>query len=208
MRRLVKVCGMRSADNIRQVESLGIDWMGFIFYEPSPRHVSQVPEYMPKRCRRVGVFVNASIPYITERVRDYGLDIVQLHGTETTDFITDLRSELPSVCIIKAISVSTITDLSTASLYDMKTDYLLFETKCTTYGGSGQQFDWSIIDHYHGTTPFILAGGIGPDDAKNINRITHPQFAGIDINSRFELAPALKDITKLQKFLNSYEPNK
>ena len=193
---------MRDAQNIRTLDILGIaQWMGFIFYPKSSRYVEAVPDYMPHHSKRVGVFVNSDIADIKQHVTDYQLIFVQLHGDETPDFCKMLRKELGrEIGIIKTIPVSSAADFSTTHDYARYVDYFLFETPCAGYGGSGTQFDWSLLNKYHGKQPFLLTGGIGPDDAEAISRIRHPRFFGIDLNSRFETAPALKNTDLLLKF--------
>lgn len=202
---IVKVCGMREASNIREVDNLPtVDWMGFIFYPRSPRHVADKPCYLPQHSKRVGVFVNAENFYIDMQMKLFGLDMVQLHGQETPADIKELRSILPpDTGIIKTIAISTPADLTQAYAYDGVADYLLFETKCSGYGGSGKQFDWSILQDYKGHTPFLLTGGISPDDAPQVRAFHHPLFAGIDLNSRFETAPAIKDAQSIKTFTES-----
>ena len=203
---IIKVCGMRDADNIRAVEQLGIDWMGFIFYERSGRYVSERPAYLPTSVKRVGVFVDAAIDTVGAKIAEYALDFVQLHGNESADYIRRLRSTYcPSVGVIKAISIETAADLRRHELYDGTVDFFLFDTRCTTVGGSGRHFDWSVLDGYDGSVPFLLSGGIGPDDAGHISTFRHPKLAGIDLNSRFESSPALKDIIKLKQFIHDYQ---
>ena len=200
---IIKVCGMRDADNIRQLDELKIaDWMGFIFFEKSKRHVSEVPQYLPKNSKRVGVFVNYSIEEIAEKVRDFGFNLVQLHGNETPEYCHELKKRLGSeVKIIKMFQISSSKDLEPTSKYEAWVDYFLFETKCESYGGSGKKFDWDILDHYPCFTPFILTGGIGPDDVDKIKTFHNPLFAGIDLNSKFEISPAFKDIDLLKNFI-------
>ena len=220
---------MRQADNIRAVEALGVDWMGFIFWPRSSRYVSERPAYLPTRCRRVGVFVDATADEVLARVADFGLNAVQLHGHESPAYLATLRTESTAMLrtlrtestallragasvpdgspsgltLIKALSVATPADLAPAADYEGLADYLLFDTKGERAGGNGRQFDWSVLDHYHGTTPFLLSGGIGPDDGQRLAAFHHPQCVGIDLNSRFELAPALKDIEKLKTFITA-----
>jgi len=207
---IIKVCGMRDADNIREVEQLStvncqlsIDWMGFIFYPKSSRYVSARPAYLPQKCKRVGVFVNATIDDIRQHIADYSLDIVQLHGHESTDSIRSLRSLCGDVIsIIKAFNIATKEDLNATTPYAGLVDYFLFDTKGPSVGGNGEKFDWSVLEGYNGDTPFLLSGGIGPDDAERILDYHHPKCIGIDLNSRFEIEPGIKDITKLKTFLN------
>ncbi len=193
---------MREADNIRAVEALGIQWMGFIFWPGSSRFVSEKPAYLPTQCLRVGVFVDATNEDIVSKVSAFGLGAVQLHGHETPDQIARLREAIDSsTLIIKALSISSKEDIQLYKPYEGLVDHFLFDTKCQTVGGSGKHFDWSVLDNYHGETPFLLSGGIGPDDAVRVQQFHHPRCVGIDLNSRFETAPAHKDITLLKAFL-------
>lgn len=192
-----KVCGMRNAENIREVSALGIDLMGFIFWPKSSRYVPEPPSYLPTDCKRVGVFVDASLEDIRQHIHDYQLDIVQLHGHESPEFAKALK---PAI-IIKAFNIATAEDLKQTKPYEGIVDYFLFDTKAQLPGGSGEQFDWSVLSQYEGTTPFLLSGGIGPDDAERIKAFHHERCIGIDLNSRFELAPALKDVHQLKEFL-------
>ena len=199
---LIKVCGMRHADNIRQVEALGPDWMGLIFWPRSSRYVDRRPDYLPTRARRVGVFVDQPADEIVRIARDYRLDAIQLHGHETPADLNRLRADLGTApVLIKAFSISTAADLERTGDYDGAADYLLFDTKTPLAGGSGRQFDWRVLDAYHGTTPFLLSGGIGPDDTGRLAAFHHPRCIGIDLNSRFELEPGLKDVEKLKTFI-------
>ena len=194
---IVKVCGMRDAENIRQLEALGIDWMGMIFWPKSKRYVSTPPVYLPQHVRKVGVFVDASLDAIRQYVEDYQLDIIQLHGQESPETLKALKP----LKLIKAFNIATPEDLQKTVAYEGLADYFLFDTKGKSVGGNGEKFDWSVLDSYQGETPFLLSGGIGPDDAERIKAIRHPRYAGIDLNSRFELSPALKDVEKIKSFL-------
>ena len=205
---IVKVCGMREAENIRAVEALGVDWMGFIFWEHSSRCVSQRPAYLPTRAKRVGVFVDASLDVVCQHVEAFGLDVVQLHGSESPTFLHDLRNALAgTVLIVKAFSIATRDDLLQTSLYEGLADFFLFDTKAQLVGGNGRKFDWSVLAHYDGSTPFLLSGGIGPDDASRLSAFSHPRLAGIDLNSRFEISPALKNVELLKQFLYDIQQN-
>ena len=208
---------MREGENIRQVAELGVNWIGMIFWDKSPRNVTMIPTYagiIPDRgsdigsfkAKRVGVFVDEMPQNIITRVVNYKLDLVQLHGHETPTLIRNLRRTLdpdirPGVQFIKAISVESCNDIAAYKDYEDCVDYFLFDTKCPTVGGSGSQFDWSVLEAYDGDVPFLLSGGIGPDDAKRVRNFHHPKCIGIDLNSRFETEPGLKDITKLKQFL-------
>ena len=201
---------MREADNIREVErlrvgdgtsgmALGIDLMGFIFWPKSSRYVSERPAYLPTKCKRVGVFVDERIEEVQRIAKEYALDFIQLHGHETPDYIR----QLDDLNIIKAFNIATADDFAACIPYEGLVDYFLFDTKGKSVGGNGEKFDWSVLKAYHGRTPFLLSGGIGPDDATRIKAIRHPRYAGIDLNSRFELSPALKDINKLKTFIQA-----
>lgn len=222
---IIKVCGMRDADNIRALASLDIDMMGLIFYPRSPRYVSMIssragiiPDHADERIasqgntagnhriKKVGVFVDDMPQSIITRVVNFGLDYVQLHGDESPTMIANLRASLipdivPSIKVIKALSIGCADDLRQAGIYDGVADMLLFDTRCRSVGGSGTKFDWDMLSLYKGHTPFLLSGGIGPDDAESILSISHPMMAGIDVNSKFESAPAVKDIELLRTFI-------
>lgn len=207
---------MRDADNIRDISALGVDMIGLIFYPPSPRYVQQfssgagiIPDYAPdmgKTPLRVGVFVDDMPQNIVTRVYNYKLDYIQLHGNEPRETLENLRATIdpdikPKVKIIKAISVSSAEDIKKYKEYVGAADLFLFDTKCKTVGGSGEQFDWQVLQAYDGDVPFILSGGIGPDDAERVKNFHHPKCIGIDLNSKFEIEPALKDVEKLKQFL-------
>ena len=189
---------MREAENIREVEALDIDLIGFIFWPKSSRYVSERPAYLPTNCKRVGVFVDEDIEVVKKIAQEYALDYIQLHGHESTAYCAQLKG----LKLIKAFNIATAEDFGQTKSYEKLVDYFLFDAKGKSVGGNGTKFEWSVLDDYHGPTPFILSGGIGPDDATSIRRFHHPQLAGIDLNSRFELAPSLKNVTALQKFLN------
>lgn len=209
---IVKVCGMRDAENIREVEALGIDLMGFIFWPKSSRYVSERPAYMPQTAKRVGVFVNEDIKQVKRIAEEYSLDVIQLHGSESPDYIRQLGSVCgDTIATIKAFNIATKEDLEATKPYEGIVDYYLFDTRATVPagspagsvlpGGSGVQFDWGVLADYVGQTPFLLSGGIGPDDAERVKTFQHPKCIGIDLNSRFEISPGLKDVEKLKKFL-------
>ena len=200
---IIKTCGMRDADNIRAVSELGIDWMGFIFWAPSSRYVSEKPTFLPTRQKRVGVFVDARIEEVKSKADEYALDLIQLHGSESPAFCERLKANSRQQ-LIKAFNIATQEDLQQTIPYEGLVDYFLFDTKAKMVGGNGTQFDWSVLSAYQGNTPFLLSGGIGPDDAEKVRNFHHPQLAGIDLNSRFELSPALKDIEKLKQFITEY----
>ena len=183
---IVKVCGMRDPDNIRAVAEAGADWMGFIFYPRSPRCFDRASIPLPDAISRVG-----------------GLDYLQLHGKEPVDECRLLREA--GYPVIKAISVSSAEDVHQAIPYEGEVDYFLFDTKCKGYGGSGRQFDWSVLESYQGETPFLLSGGISPGSITELEQFRHPLWAGIDLNSGFETAPANKDEQLLKLFIGQFK---
>ena len=216
---------MRDANNINDVSNLSINWMGFIFYPKSPRYVRQIssnagiiPDYSSlemknadendaERIQRVGVFVDDMPQNIVTRVFNYHLDIVQLHGSESPVMIDNLRRTIDpdirkGIKIMKAISVKSEEDIQRCKEYYGHVDYFLFDTKTPMKGGSGEQFDWSVLQSYEGTTPFLLSGGIGPEDASRVRAFSHPRCIGIDINSRFEEEPAFMNVNMLRKFIS------
>jgi len=202
---MIKVCGMREAENIREVERLGIDMMGFIFWPKSSRYVSERPDYLPTNCKRVGVFVDEEIEQVKHIADEYQLDMIQLHGSELPDYICGLRADVSSPAIIKAFNIATKEDFEITKPYEGIVDYFLFDTKGPSVGGNGVKFDWTVLADYVGETPFLLSGGIGPDDAARIRSFHHSQLAGIDLNSRFEITPGLKDINKLKEFIKELQ---
>ena len=189
---------MRDAQNIRAVESLGVDWIGMIFWPKSKRYVAEVPSYLPEHLKKVGVFVDSTLDDILQHISDYQLDIIQLHGQESPDFAKALKPHT----IIKAFNIEKADDLLQTEKYKGIADYFLFDTKGKMAGGNGQKFDWSVLTAYQGKTPFLLSGGIGPEDAESVKSFHHPRCIGIDLNSRFESEPGFKDINQLKTFIN------
>ncbi|MBO4822637.1 MAG: phosphoribosylanthranilate isomerase [Prevotella sp.] len=226
---IVKVCGMREAENLRQVGELGVDWIGLVFCPDSPRLVKQrrarggfYPDYsslatkiselgglpalaaVENKPRRVGVFVDDMPQNIVTRVYNFYLDIVQLHGEESPVMIDNLRrtlADIRPVKVLKTIKVDGKEDFAKCKEYEGMVDYFLFHNKCQQGGGSGEQFDWNILDAYDGNVPFLISGGIGIDDVERIKAISHPQFMGVDINSKFEIEPGLKDVEAVRLFM-------
>ena len=190
---------MRDAQNIRDVESLGVDWIGMIFWPKSKRYVAEVPSYLPEHLKKVGVFVDSTLDDILQHISDYQLDIIQLHGQESPDFAKALKPHT----IIKAFNIEKADDLLQTEKYEGIADYFLFDTKGKMVGGNGQKFDWSVLTAYQGKTPFLLSGGIGPEDVESVKSFHHPRCIGIDLNSRFESEPGYKDINQLKTFINN-----
>jgi len=194
----IKICGLR--DNFLEVAALKPDFLGLIFYEKSPRFVPQNVDNQLKQktfgSQKVGVFVNESEDKILKIIKEFNLDFVQLHGNETPDFCEKIREKIP---VIKAFGVSSKEDLYAAQKYYQSVDYLLFDTKTSGFGGSGRKFDWSILNEEKIQKPFLLSGGIDLDVLDEIKTLKIKNLVGVDLNSRFEISPTLKDIEKLQK---------
>ena len=189
---------MRDSENIRAIEQTKADLMGFIFHPKSPRFVASLPEYMPKKQKRVGVFVNASLEQILAKAQKFSLEYIQLHGDEPPAFCSELKNR--GLKVIRAQRIANTDDIIRAESYNMA-DLMIFDTKTELYGGSGKKFNWQLLENYKGCVPFLLSGGIRSDTFEEIKAFFHPQFAGIDLNSGFEIFPALKDVGKLNNFI-------
>ena len=294
----IKVCGMRDAENIAELIELPIDYIGFIFYEKSPRYVALMPQLINsnkfKKINKVGVFVNADIDFVLNKITQFDLNTIQLHGEETPQYLIDLRNkineftsnklnpmvnselliadklELSSnelqlnnnelqlnnnelqlnnnelqlnsnelqlnnnelqlnnnqlelsgyqlevqindsklinselkISIWKAFSIDEQFNFDNTKPYESIADALLFDTKTPQHGGSGQKFNWDLLQNYQGKTPFFLSGGISASDTEGVKSVTHPEFSGLDLNSKFEISPAFKDVELLKKFIDT-----
>lgn len=210
----IKVCGLREPANISEILALGIDYAGFIFYPKSPRHADSKAfrNWMDKneklfgKTKKVGVFVNAEIEQVLNAVHDYRLDYVQLHGSESPEYCRELKTywsigSLRSAQLIKAFGVDAQFDFGDTMPYEGLCAMFLFDTKGPLQGGNGMPFDWELLGQYSGFTPYLLSGGIDESDAGVIRALPYKQLAGVDINSRFETRPGLKDVEKLTRFL-------
>lgn len=196
----IKVCGLRDRDNIKAVAAFAPDYMGFICYAPSPRYVNDLPvdvlADLPTDIRKTAVFVDERKETINGLIDAFGFDAIQLHGSESPAFANSFRDK---VTVFKAFGINADFDFERLNNYADKVDYFLFDTKTDLYGGSGKTFDWSILDKYKLNIPFFLSGGLSLDNLEEVNTITHPQFYGVDLNSKFETSPGVKDIEKLKK---------
>ncbi|MDR1864422.1 MAG: phosphoribosylanthranilate isomerase [Bacteroidales bacterium] len=198
---------MRDAANIAAIAALQPDYMGFVFHETSPRYAGGLhPDalsVLSEHTRKVGVFVHASCAVIKETAQKYRLDLIQLHGNDPPDRCLAVREICP---VIKAVGVRSAEEVATATaLYDGKVDFLLFDTKTPLYGGSGEQFDWKALETYTGTTPFFLSGGIATEDAGRLKTLHFPRLHAIDINSRFETSPGMKDVQQVKFMRDQYK---
>lgn len=200
----IKVCGMHDPENISGVVSVWPDYLGFIFYPNSKRFVgfepsTEVLKVIPETVKKVGVFVDATPEKVTEICRNWKLEVVQLHGKENPEYCRKIRNA--GFTVFKAFSVDGLFDFSGLKAYSGVCDYFLFDTKGQLPGGTGQKFNWQLLENYSGDVPFFLSGGIGPEDVEAILNFQHPKLFGIDINSGFEIRPALKDVVKVQQFI-------
>lgn len=198
----IKVCGIKFTENREQVEKLNVDLLGYIFYAPSKRFIGDIPEtgLFNAEKPKVGVFVDENAFEILGLAKNMDITYVQLHGKENPKTCSLLKKQ--GLKVIKAFPVDEKFKFSTTSAYDGVVDYFLFDTKTKQHGGSGKKFDWKLLDNYKGNTPFFLSGGIDPDDVQRIKELEHQQLAGIDLNSGFEDEPGLKNIEKLEQFIN------
>jgi phosphoribosylanthranilate isomerase len=194
------------------LEALNIDYAGLIFYKDSPRYMGdklsgkQVKE-ADFDIKKVGVFVNPSYSELLDAIDEYGLDIVQLHGNETPELCEELSAEVE---VIKAFRIAGDDSINIDEMvmpYDAACDYYLFDTAGLkeSFGGTGQQFDWNILKKAKIEKPFFLSGGIGPGDAGKVRSFSHPDFFAIDVNSKFETAPGVKDMAAILKFLQAFK---
>ena len=200
----LKICGMKFQDNIAEVASLLPDYMGFIFWEKSARYFDGELPTIPKSIKKVGVFVDADLKFVKEKISKYNLDLVQLHGKESAEFCANLKSE--NCKIIKAFSVDNFFDFSILDNYKEYCDYFLFDTKGKLPGGNGITFDWSVLKKYHLNVPYFLSGGIGLENKKELQEFFSKSYShncvAIDVNSKFEIEPGLKNVFELKKIKN------
>ena len=202
----IKVCGMREPENIRAlIEQVHPNWMGLIFYPKSPRFVSDknIAELQNVPVRKVGVFVNATEEEVLQKIEDFSLAAVQLHGKETPEFVQSLRQKTTAE-LWKVISVGSEIDWNSLESYLPWVDLFLFDTATPEHGGSGRKFDWDILKTYPFEKAFLLSGGLDVESAAEVLALRKqiPQLQGVDLNSKFEDAPGLKNIEKLKKIKN------
>jgi len=201
----VKVCGITEMKQLQQLDGLEIDFAGLIFYKESPRYIGEkISKSELKKAdldiKKVGVFVNPEMIEVLDAIDDYGLDVVQLHGDESPEMCEDLSSEVE---VIKAFRVTDGSDIDKmVAPYDAVCDYYLFDTGGLkeSFGGTGKQFDWTILTKAKIEKPFFLSGGIAPEDSSKVKAFRHPDFFGMDINSLFDKEPGVKDMGKVLHF--------
>jgi phosphoribosylanthranilate isomerase len=203
---LIKVCGIKSPVNREALSASGIDLMGFIFYPRSKRYIGNLPEAEKKQLfatpvPRVGVFVNEKIPEVLHQAEKYALSYIQLHGDEDPAYCREVRKA--GFHVIKSFGISSSFSFASTSYFTEVSDYFLFDTKAASYGGTGKKFNWTLLDQYTGEKPFLLSGGIQPEDANLLREIRHPKLAGFDLNSGFEDHPGWKNIHKINAFIHT-----
>lgn len=200
----IKVCGLRQAENIAALGALPLDWVGFIFYPKSSRFVANKPLIqLPKQVQRVGVFVNADLAEIEEKAKHFALDYIQLHGDESPAFCQRLTER--GHVLIKAFGVNSTFDWKQLKAYEGLCRFFLLDTKGASYGGNGIPFNWDILQDYPSSTPFLLSGGIALSSVDALKALDIPQLYGIDINSRFEEAPGLKNVALVHQFIQQLQ---
>ncbi len=201
----LKICGMKL--NTNQVAALQPDYLGFIFWENSKRNFTGVIEEVPDSIKKIGVFVNASIQEVKEKINIYNLQAVQLHGKESVEFCKELKEEMSSIEIIKVFSIKEEFDFSVLKPFEAVADYFLFDTKGKLPGGNGYTFNWDILKNYPSTKPFFLSGGIGIEELNQLSSFLETPASkyckAIDVNSKFEIEPGLKDIDKLKELIST-----
>ena len=193
---------MRTPENIEALAALNPDYMGFIFWAPSSRFVNKTTPLLPKKIKKTGVFVDATIDYIETIIKEHELKAVQLHGKEAPEFCAYIKTL--DVEVIKAFSMKEAFDFKSLEPYEIACDFYLFDTKGELPGGNGYGFDWSILKNYPSVKPFFLSGGIGKEEVSQILELRNtdlPLYA-IDVNSKFESAPGVKKIDELEQFKN------
>lgn len=208
----LKVCGMKYPQNIEDVALLKPEFMGFIFYSGSKRcaDYQELKDYiqsLDQEIKRVGVFVNQVISEVIAICNELHLDYAQLHGNESLNLMAELK--LSDIKIIKVFHIDEHFNWNKCKKFVGLSDYFLFDTACSNYGGSGKQFDWKLLKEYKDNLPFFLSGGIKLEHLSIIRELQLPYLAGIDVNSQFEITPGIKDLEKLEiiknELTNEYE---
>jgi len=197
---------MRESDNIQELLALKPDYMGFIFYDKSPRYAAAVLDEellrsFPSSTKKVGVFVNEEIAEVAKTVLKYKLDLVQLHGDESIDYVSSIK-EL-GISVIKVFAMHKGFDFNQLSFFTPFVDFFLFDTKGKERGGTGQKFDWDLLKKYAEKIPYFLSGGISSENVNELDGLRVPGMAGLDVNSKFEISPCYKDVNKLFGFKNA-----
>lgn len=209
----VKICGMRERANIKGLAEFKPDYIGLIFYHESKRYVDHLDPGLLKDLsadmKRTGVFVDEELATVLQKVKQYGLKAIQLHGSETPEYCQSLKEaikEFEAIELIKAFGIDETFDFTMIELYMPEVDYFLFDTKTPTHGGSGLKYNWKILDSYHLDKPYFLSGGIGVEDLKEITAIKDHRLYAVDLNSKLETSPGLKDLGQVRRAFNILKP--
>jgi phosphoribosylanthranilate isomerase len=201
----LKVCGMKYPENIIEMAALQPDYMGFIFWEPSPRYFNGSIPILAEPTQKVGVFVNAAIDEIEDKVKQHNLHAIQLHGEESPAYCRHLKRL--NVEVIKVFSIGKHFDFTLLEPYEAVSDYYLFDTKGKLPGGNGYGFDWKVLENYPYVKPYFLSGGIGLEEVNSLTSFLKTPAAkycyAVDVNSKFEIQPGLKNLLKLKEFIGS-----
>lgn len=205
----VKVCGITTLKQLQQLQKLDVDYAGLIFYEGSKRYAheklySLKSEIRALEIKKVGVFVNAGMGFLKSLIQYYRLDAVQLHGDETPQVCEELRKRTEVIKVFRVGNATKDIDKLIAP-FQQVCDYFLFDTDTAAYGGSGKHFNWAILKKAAINKPFFLSGGIGPEDMGKLKRFKHPDLHAIDVNSRFEVRPGLKNMDAVKTFVNAFK---
>jgi len=196
----LKVCGMKYEDNMTAVAALQPDFMGFICYDKSARYFNGPMPQLPAAIKKVGVFVDAPIEEVKQLIKTYQLDLIQLHGNESPEYC----NEFVGIPIIKVFSIKDSFDFNELLPYETVCDYYLFDTKGKLPGGNGFTFNWNVLKDYPSTKPYFLSGGIGNEELDKVKAFLDTSYSkycyAIDVNSKFELEPGLKNTEELEKF--------
>lgn len=206
----IKVCGMREELNLAQLIELHPDFVGFIFYPKSKRFVGegfdiQVLDNFPSTILKVGVFVNEPLESLLQKQKQFKFNYVQLHGDESSEMCERVKQK--GIKVIKAFSVDDHFDFNTTQPYEHFCEYFLFDTKGEGYGGHGSTFNWEVLEKYKGKLPFLLSGGLDNENIKGLSEIKHEKLFAIDVNSKYEIEPGLKNIDKLRKLFSWVRKN-
>lgn len=202
----VKVCGLNNPENALEVALVGPDMVGFVFHSASPRLIRQpfgeeFNRSIPSNTKRVGVFVNAPLDAVLTAKTSYSLDVVQLHGGESPDYCSRLMGL--GIPVIKAFSVDERFDFLAANAFRHCCSMFLFDASGPQGGGNGIPFRWALLNSYHLDHPFLLSGGISLEHAQQLRQLNHPAMLGVDINSRFEISPGIKDVDRVREFIDT-----
>jgi len=225
----LKVCGMKYVENIQQIAELQPDYLGFIFYEKSKRNFEGIIPDLPNTIKKTGVFVNEHLEIVISLIEEYRLDSVQLHGDESVAYVAELKQHLAErrtlfieenksikkrknqhyiskneIEIIKVFGIKDSFNFSVLEPYLDVVDFFLFDTKGAARGGNGVKFDWTVLENYPYKKPFFLSGGIGLEDVEQIQTIrkTNLPIYALDVNSKFESKPGLKNSNEVKNFKN------